>query len=372
MWTKELLREQLFSDLFYLLWKLHLTGKQLKAKRWVSLPQRDRAVLGLTVTPPPARDLIRLLLKPAEKYWCNIDEDNATLCFKSQLCVSGNKSQREELDSILFIFEVSHLDFIVLSRVSPLTARYAGLWTLTWVWHLQGSTALDLEKMLEFNGTAVGGISGHVKCLQTVKTKRAGSCDRGDDALKRVALRSADSRRAVTNLWSTSSKKKLHRSSWKTACQKEAASFTFNRWRCSLLAFLLENWACTQIAKCASADLCVCATRSLLVPPSVSANSPLPCFAKADPVSSTNTPFSSYLCSGPGREDGSGLATERLESCWSSDPVGCVCKASTAVNSGSTLACFLFFQDQFLPVVPTVSSHFLLIEAGLGLGSGLL
>lgn len=41
------------------------------------------------------------------------------MCFKSQLCVSGNKSQREELDSILFIFEVSHLDFIVLSRVSP-------------------------------------------------------------------------------------------------------------------------------------------------------------------------------------------------------------------------------------------------------------
>lgn len=41
------------------------------------------------------------------------------MCFKSQPCVSGNKSQREELDSILFIFEVSHLDFIVLSRVSP-------------------------------------------------------------------------------------------------------------------------------------------------------------------------------------------------------------------------------------------------------------
>lgn len=40
-WTKGLLREQLFSDLFYLLWKLHYTGKQLKAKRWVRLLQRD-------------------------------------------------------------------------------------------------------------------------------------------------------------------------------------------------------------------------------------------------------------------------------------------------------------------------------------------
>lgn len=57
------------------------------------------------------------------------------MCFKSQLCVSGNKSQREELDSILFIFEVSHLDFIEF-LVSPMTARYSGLWTLTWVWHL--------------------------------------------------------------------------------------------------------------------------------------------------------------------------------------------------------------------------------------------
>lgn len=33
------------------------------------------------------------------------------------LCASGNKSQREELDSILFIFEVSALLFFML--ISP-------------------------------------------------------------------------------------------------------------------------------------------------------------------------------------------------------------------------------------------------------------
>lgn len=49
-----------------------------------------------------------------------VDEGNAALCvFKSRLCVSGNKSQREELDSILFIFEVSHLDFMALSHLPP-------------------------------------------------------------------------------------------------------------------------------------------------------------------------------------------------------------------------------------------------------------
>lgn len=170
----------------------------------------------------------------------------------------------------------------------------------------------------------------------------------------------------MTNLWSTSSTT----SKKKTACQRsciihlqQVAVFTPR--------LLLENWACMQIAKCASADLCVCATRCLLVPPSVSPNSPLPCFAKADPVSSTNKPFSGYLCAGPGREDGSGLETERWEFCWSSDPVGCICKASTAVNSGSTLAFFLcrisFFQlFQLYPLTPC------LIEAGLGLRSGLL
>lgn len=34
-WTEGVLREQLFSDLFYLLWKFHYTGMQLKTKRCV-------------------------------------------------------------------------------------------------------------------------------------------------------------------------------------------------------------------------------------------------------------------------------------------------------------------------------------------------
>lgn len=34
-WAEGVLWEQLFSDLFYLLWKFHYTGMQLKTKRWV-------------------------------------------------------------------------------------------------------------------------------------------------------------------------------------------------------------------------------------------------------------------------------------------------------------------------------------------------
>lgn len=151
--------------------------------------------------------------------------------------------------------------------------------------------------------------------------------------LKRVVLRSSDSQRAMTNLWSTASTTSKNcidpplRQPVKETCiihLRQVAVFTPR--------LVPENWACMQFAK-----MCVgrpaCATRCLFVPPSVSPNSPLPCFAKAVPVSSTNRRFSSYLCSGPSREDGSGLETERLAFCWSSDPVGCVCKGSTAVNS---------------------------------------
>lgn len=59
------------------------------------------------------------------------------------MCVSGNKSQREELDSILFIFEVSQLDFIVLSGVLRSPASQEGR-TLVRVWHLRFPTTLDL------------------------------------------------------------------------------------------------------------------------------------------------------------------------------------------------------------------------------------
>lgn len=57
-----------------------------------------------------------------------------------------------------------------------------------------------------------------------------------------------------------------------------------------------ENWVSVQqIESAASAGL-VCVTRCcLFAPPSVSPDSPLPCFAKAVPVSSTNKRFSGYI-----------------------------------------------------------------------------
>lgn len=226
--------------------------------------------------------------------------------------------------------------------------------------------------MLEFNGTAVSRISGHLKCLQTVK-KQSAHFHVGV-LMTREMMRENGWCYAASipgELWLISGAPPPPPAK-KRQPVKEAASFTFNRWQCSLLAsFWKTGRACKLQNVCQLTCVCVCATRCLLVPPSVSPNSPLPCFAKADPVSSTNKPFSGYLCSGPSREDGSGLETERLEFCWSSDPVGCICKASTAVNSGSTLAFFLcrisFFQlFQLYPLIPC------LIEAGLGLGSGLL
>lgn len=70
--------------------------------------------------------------------------------------------------------------------------------------------------------------------------------------------------------------------------------------------------------------------------PSVSPHSPLPCFAKAVPVSSTNKPFSSYICSGHSREDGGGSETEHLAFWWSSEPscvFGGAALPSAAVSS---------------------------------------
>ena len=55
-WTEGVLRNQLFSDLFYLLWKFHYTGKQLKTKRWVQITKLFFFFMNCTPTswPPPS------------------------------------------------------------------------------------------------------------------------------------------------------------------------------------------------------------------------------------------------------------------------------------------------------------------------------
>lgn len=106
---------------------------------------------------------------------------------------------------------------------------------------------------------------------------------------------------------------------------------------------VLENWACTQIEKCASAGLSV--QRAVVcppLPPSVSPHSPLPCFAKAVPVSSTNKPFSSYICSGHSQEDGGGSGTEHLAFWWSSDPGPWCLFGSAALLSAALFSVELF------------------------------
>lgn len=82
------------------------------------------------------------------------------------------------------------------------------------------------------------------------------------------------------------------------ACQRPCVIHLIDRWQCSLLLSLFRK----TLASVRSARQPTCVRNRLLFvrppPPSVSAslNSPLPCFAKAVPVSSTNTRFSSYLC----------------------------------------------------------------------------
>lgn len=73
-------------------------------------------------------------------------------------------------------------------------------------------------------------------------------------------------------------------------------------------------------------------------PPLVSPHSPLPCFAKAVPVSSTNKPFSSYICSGHSREDGGGSETEHLAFWWSSDPGPWCLSGSAALLSAAVFS----------------------------------
>lgn len=162
---------------------------------------------------------------------------------------------------------------------------------------------------------------------------RGGSSDTGDGVLKLLVLRSSDSRRAVTNLWSTTRKNCI------LASVPLKDSLSKNLHNSPSTGGSVHFSPCSgKLGVHANCQMCVsrpvCATRCcLFAPPSVSPNSPLPCFAKAVPVSSTNKRFSSYLCSGHSREDGSWWETERLTFCWSSDPVGCICKGSTAVDS---------------------------------------
>ena len=135
-------------------------------------------------------------------------------------------------------------------------------------------------------------------------------------------------------LWQISGAPPAKPASWLRSCWKKAFQRTCTIHLQPVAVFtsrlLLEKWACMQVAKCASTTHCC-----LFAPPSVSLNSPLPSFVKAVPVSSTNKRFSSYLCSGPSREDGRWLETEY----WHSVGVQTQSAAFVGVALLSTLSC---------------------------------
>lgn len=148
----------------------------------------------------------------------------------------------------------------MLSR-APLTAAYAGLWTLMRAWRLWFSATLHLRSC-NFKGRGVGEHRSlsNVPHYGNKRFYAGGSYHTGDDVFLASLSCSSDSRGVTTTLWSppstTSRNSIIH--------LQQVAPFT---------SFLvLENWACMQIEKCASAGLSV--QHAVVCPPPP----PLPVF----------------------------------------------------------------------------------------------
>lgn len=122
--------------------------------------------------------------------------------------------------------------------------------------------------MLEFNGTAVSRISGHLKCLQTVK-KQSAHFHVGV-LMTREMMRENGWCYAASipgELWLISGAPPPPPAK-KRQPVKEAASFTFNRWQCSLLAsFWKTGRACKLQNVCQLT--CVCVRNTLFARPSL-------------------------------------------------------------------------------------------------------